>query len=263
MIRAFSLDCLTLPDVTPIELIRIAAKTGYGSVSLWVQPPALFAPMLVNPAAGDAIASTLADHGVTLGNLEVFNLNTDDPLENYEPAIALGARLGARTATAIDYGAPRSDTADRLATFHALCARHGIATLVEPIAMGNVRTIEDGDALIAAAGVAAKLVVDCLHFVRTGTTVDRLRAIPAGRIGHVQLCDGPATIADDRLGAEATADRLYPGEGVFPLAAILAAVPPGATLGIEAPSLTRQQRGAPPIARARAALAAARRMLAA
>ena len=257
----FSLDCLTLPDVTPVELIRIAAETGYEAVSLWVQPPWLFEPMRVDRSSGAEITRALSDHGITLGNLEVFNLNTDAPIEDYEAAIAFGASLGARTATAIDFGERRWDIAERIVAFQTLCNRHGIATLIEPIAMGNVRTLQDGADLIAAAGVDARLVLDCLHFVRTGSSIDMLRTISADRIGYIQLCDGPAVIAEDQRGAEATANRLYPGEGEFPLADILSALPHDVTVGIETPNAPRQERGISPADRARQALRAAQTLM--
>jgi sugar phosphate isomerase/epimerase len=203
----------------------------------------------------------VADRPVTLGNLEVFNLNTDEPIAMFEPAIAIGESLGAATATAIDFGTPRPDIADRFAAFHALCADHGIGAMVEPIAMGNVRTPQDGLELIRAAGVDAKLVIDCLHLVRTDTTAADLRLIPPEYFGHVQICDGLAVIAPEELGTEATANRLYPGEGTFPLVEILAAVPPSATLGLEVPNLARLEQGVAPEERAREALLAARAVL--
>jgi sugar phosphate isomerase/epimerase len=259
--RPLSLDCLTLPDVGPVDLVRIAAGAGFGSFSLWVQPPAMYDVMLATAAMADDVARVMADHPVALGNLEVFNLNTDDPIAAYEPAVALGARLGAATATAIDFGTPRPDIAERLAAFCALCAAHGMRAMVEPIAMGNVRTPHEGVELIRAAGVDATLVVDCVHLVRTGCTPGDLRAIPPEYVGHVQICDGPATIDPDDLGLEATANRLYPGEGEFPLVDILAAVPPSATIGLEVPNVARLEQGMAPADRARAALRAARSVL--
>ncbi len=262
MSHGLSLDCLTLPDVAPADLIRIAGDAGYTSISLWVQPPAMSPLMLATPDMAAGLRRALDETGVSLGNLEVFNLNSDEPVAAFEAVIAFGANLGARTATAIDFGAPRPDIAERLAAFEALCHRHGIATLIEPIAMGNVRTPQDGAALIRMAGVDARLVLDALHLARTGTTPASLRDIPADRIGYVQICDGLATIAPEELGTEATANRLYPGEGAFPLIELLATVAADVPLGIEVPSLTRQQRGESPLARARAALTATRAVLA-
>jgi sugar phosphate isomerase/epimerase len=255
---AFSLDCLTLPDVNPVELVRATGAAGYGSCSLWVQPPAMYEPMLAVPRIAGDLAKALAHHGVTVGNLEVFNLNTDDPIDAYKPALVFGAGLGARTASAIDFGDPRPDIPERLAAFCTLCGEAGIGPLVEPISMGNVRTPQDGLALIEAAGVDARLVIDCVHLIRTGCTAASVRDIPEARIGYFQMCDGPSSLTDEEIGVEATANRLYPGEGAFPLAEILAAIPPAVTVGLEVPNLTRQQAGIPAGERARQALDAAR-----
>lgn len=257
----FSLDCLTLPDTRPVELVRAAGTAGFDLISLWVQPPAMYEPMQATTAMADELAGALAEVGVGVGNLEVFNLNSDDPVEAFEPALAFGAGLGARWATAIDFGAPRPDIAERLATFHALCAGHGLAAQIEPISMGNVRTPQDGIDLIDAAGVDARLVIDCAHLTRTGGTADTLRATPPRRIGYLQLCDGPAAIAPEQVLVEASADRLYPGEGEFPLADIAAATPPEVVVGLEVPNLARLERGLSADERAREALDAAHRVL--
>jgi sugar phosphate isomerase/epimerase len=257
----FSLDCLTLPDTAPIDLVCAAGEAGYDSFSLWVQPPAMYEVMLATPAMAKELAAAMSDHGVVLGNLEVFNLNSDDPIDAFEPAIAFGAALGGRTATAIDFGAPRADIADRFASFHALCARHGVATLVEPISMGNVRTPQDGLGLIEEAGVDARLVIDCAHLVRTGCTAETLRSIPRARIGHLQLCDGPPSVTPEQALIEASADRLYPGEGVFPLVEILAAIRDDVPVGLEVPNLARLQRGLSAVDRAREAISSARAVL--
>ena len=258
LVTAFSLDCLTLPDLGPIDLVRVAGLAGYGSVSLWVQPPALHAPMLAVPAMAEALLVALSDHRVTVSNLEVFNLSSGDAIEAFEPLIAFGAGLGARSATAIDVGDRRPDIARRLVAFAGLCRRFGIEPLVEPISMGNVRTPRDGLELIEAAGVDARLVIDCAHLIRAGGTAASLRDIPGSSIGRLQLCDGPAELTDGEILVEAMANRLYPGEGDFPLAEVVAAIPSDVMVGLEAPNLARQQAGVPAEERARQALDSAR-----
>lgn len=261
MIRAISLDCLTLPDASPVELIHAAGAAGFASVSLWVQPPAIAPNMLATPDMAEQIRRALAETGISIGNLEVFNLNGDDRVEAYAPMLAFGAELGAKTATAIDYGTPRDDMPQRLAAFTVLCTQHGLSTLVEPISMGNVRTPQDGAALIRAAGVEARLVLDAVHLVRTGTKPHALRDIPPELIGYFQICDGPTTLSPEGIDVEATANRLYPGEGAFPLAAYLAALPDDTPLGVEGPSLARQRRGASFEERAREAFTSTHRLL--
>lgn len=259
--KTISLDCLTLPDVSPIELFGIAAEAGFTSASLWVQPPALFPTMLASPDMMADIGRAIADSGIAPGNLEVFNLNVAGPIEDYERTLAFGAQLGAKSATAINFGIARPDIAERLAAFHALCSRYGLKTYLEPISMGATRTLREGEDLITEAGVDAQLVVDCLHLARTGTLPDSISTIAPGHIGYVQICDGPAVIADDAIELEAVANRLYPGEGDFPLVNFLKAVPAHAPLGVEIPNRDRMDRGHSPLDRAREALQATNDLL--
>ena len=240
--KPVSMDCLTALDVFPPEMIRAAARAGFGAVSLWVQPPILPGGQLVTPENAAEVRRALAETGVKAGNLEVFNLNTADPIAAFEPALALGAELGAGTATAIDYGPERTDIVERFAEFQQLAARYGIAAMIEPVWQARIRTLGDAVAVIDAAGVEAGVVLDCLHFVRAGADMAEL-ASHAHRVAHFQLCDGPAEIAPEQIGEESTAERLYPGEGDFPLADILRHVPASATIGVEVPSRSRSERG--------------------
>ncbi len=260
--RPISLDCLTLLEIPAAELIRVAADSGYSSVSLWVQAPILFGGVLAVPERAADISRAIDETGVTIGNLEVFNLNSDEPISAFELALALGARLGARTATCIDYGSPRTDIPKRLAQFHDLAGRHGLRTLIEPISMGRTRTLQDGIDLIDAAGVDVGLVVDCVHLIRTGRGAHDIARADPRRIAHLQICDGPLNLSDDEIASEASVERLYPGEGEFPLIDILRAIPPTATVGLEAPSRSRRERGESPLQRAREAAAATRNVLA-
>lgn len=236
------MDCLTALDVDPAEMIRAAAWAGFGAVSLWVQAPILPGGKLVTRENARDVRQALVETGLKVGNLEVFNLNTGDPIAAFEPALALGAELGAGTATAIDYGPDRSDIVERFAQFHKLAARHGIGALIEPVWQARIRTVRDAVAVIEAAGVDAGVVLDCLHFVRAGADMGELAA-HAHHIAYVQLCDGPATIAPEQIGEEAMAERLYPGEGDFPLMDILQHIPQGTPMGVEVPSRSRTARG--------------------
>lgn len=255
-----SLDVLTLLDTTPVELIHIAAETGYSAVSLWLQPPVLPGGTLVVPSMTAEIRQALADTGIKLGNLEVFNLNGDDDIAACEPALELGARLGGVSATAIDFGPDRPDIPERFARFFELAKSYGLAAYIEPISMGRTRTVKDALRLIESAGVDGGVVLDCLHFVRTGSAIADLAQVPAHRIAYAQICDGPFTMAESGIGLESMAERLYPGEGGFPLVELLRALPASAKLAVETPSQSRSTRGESPRERARQAMAATRRL---
>jgi len=88
-----------------------------------------------------------------------------------------------------------------------------------------------------------------------------IEAADPRRIAYVQICDGMLNLPPELFGLEGTTERLYPGEGDFPLLDILRAVPATATLALEAPSLSRRERGESLLQRAQAAIMATRRAL--
>ena len=74
------------------------------------------------------------------------------------------------------------------------------------------------------------------------------------------MCDGPATIEPARVLAEARGDRGLLGEGVFPLAELLAAASEGTEIALEIPAERLRLRGLNALQRAEAALRSFRAM---
>jgi sugar phosphate isomerase/epimerase len=252
-----SLDCLTLTDTPPIELVEAAAAAGFRRISLWVQAPAPFPRQLATAAMLPSLADALDAHAVAVHGLEVFDLVSREAVESYRPALELGARLGAGTATAINLRNPdRAELIDLLAQFRDTAREYSLQTLFEPIAPGHVRTLAEARDLIAQAGGQIRITLDFLHLIRTGCGLREMAAIDPDLIGHVQICDGPLAVAPEQIWVEASRERAYPGDGEFPLRQLLAAIPPAASLGIETPSLRRHQAGVSARDQALAAMAA-------
>jgi sugar phosphate isomerase/epimerase len=250
-----SLDSLTLTDTEPAELIRAASAAGYDMVTLWVQAPALYPKALLTAAKAAECAAVLRDTGLRVPSLEVFDLASVAAVEAYRPALELGASLGGTTALAINYSnADRGDTAATLARLAEVAAEYGLGVNLEPIAGGHTCTLADGEALIRASGADVGILFDIWHTVRAGGSVADLGKIDMARIRHVQVNDGPLA-PPASIGLEAISERLYPGDGEFPLAEYLRMLPKGIPVGIEAPSVRRAQAGIGAEAQAREAMA--------
>jgi sugar phosphate isomerase/epimerase len=257
-----SLDSLTLTATRPSALIRAAQTAGFDLVSLWVQPPPIYAEALVTPAEARECAALLADGPVTVQALEVFDLTTEAALEGYRPALELGARLGGSTALTYNLTNPdRAQVAEVLAAFAARAREYGLATNFEPVVMGRTTTLAAAQALVRASGADVGLLYDLWHFVRAGQRPDDLEAIDPGLIRYVQINDGLAAIPADRFVPESIGERLYPGRGDFPLADLLRNAPRDAPWAIETPSLMRAQAGMTAEAQAHEAMAALRGVL--
>jgi sugar phosphate isomerase/epimerase len=106
------------------------------------------------------------------------------------------------------------------------------------------------------------ILVDLLHFARSGSSVAELRELPAAWFHFAHVCDAPAEVPPTTEGVIHTArfERLFPGEGGIDLPGILAALPSGIPYALEIPRATLvAQVGAKE--HARLAVSAARRHL--
>lgn len=259
-----SLDSLTLTDTAPTEAIRAAAGAGFDACSLWIIPPALYPSPLVTPAIERECAAAIADCGIEVIGLEVFDLHSMAGVDAARPMLEMGARLGGKAALTINYSNPdRGATAEILAHFAEVSDSFGLTTNLEPVAGGQSHTLVQAADLIRASGSDVGLCLDPHHLMRGGGGLADLRAIDPSLVRYVQLCDGPVPQPPGIARTEAVCERLYPGDGDFALVDMLRAVPRHVPVGIECPSLSRAQSGQTALQQAREALGKARELLAA
>ncbi len=258
-----SLDHLTVFDTSPAELIDIAAGLGVPLVSLWTQLPVAGNLPLVTEANKAETLKRMRDTGVRLGNAECFNLTPEAKAEDFRPAVALAAELGATSLVAINAWDPERNRAlDTFAGLARIAAEHGMTANVEFISMGKVRTLEDAARFITDCGEPnVGITLDFLHLIRTGGTAADVRAVDPKLIGYVQVCDGPLGLAREEWNDEGFEQRQMPGDGEFPLAELMAAIPPGITIAAEVPHRALREAGVSPAERARRAIEGTRRLL--
>jgi sugar phosphate isomerase/epimerase len=151
-----------------------------------------------------------------------------------------------------------------LASFAALCdvaAEFGITMGLEFTGFSQVCTLEAALAVAVAADKAnGEVVLDALHFFRNGGEGAALPSRDLSKVGYVQMCDGPNTIAEDQRFHEAVQERGLPGTGAFPLVTFAAALPPYPVIDVEVPQAAKMAAGVPPLERARLAVQATRRL---
>jgi len=129
---------------------------------------------------------------------------------------------------------------------------------------------------IAERSGGGGVLVDCLHFQRCGDNLNYLRSIDPALLPILQLCDAPLAqptglprprwlprgqgtdIPDAQL--ESRAMRLLPGDGELPVVELLAAMPVGIPISVEAPVLSLWET-LPPVDIARRARQAVSRVL--
>lgn len=258
-----SLDSLTLTDTAPQIAIRAAAEAEFDACSLWIIPPPLFPSPLLTPELERECAAIIADTGIEVIGLEVFDLYSREAVEAVKPLLEMGARLGGKAALAINYSNPdRAETAEILARFAEVAAGFDLAVNLEPVAGGKTQTLGEARDLIRASGADVGICLDPHHLFRAGGAVADIGTMEPGLIRYVQVCDGPVPQPAEIVTTEAVCERLYPGDGDFPLQDFLRASPRDLPIGIECPSLSRAQSGVSAAEQAREAMAKLRRVIA-
>ena len=249
-----SLAAGTVLDAGPAATLTAAAAAGYDAAGLRLDPAT------TTVADAGALRRQAADLGVALLDLEVVRLRPDRSLDDHRRLLDLAEVLGVRFLLTVSEHADRAATTADLARL--VEAARGATTRIalEFMRFTQVRGLGDAVATLAAIDAPdAVVLVDALHLQRAGEGPAVLDAVPPGRIGYLQLCDGPAAAPAD-LAAEARHHRLPPGTGELPLAELLAHAPAGLPLSVEVQS-DRLAHELGPAERARLLLADTHRVL--
>lgn len=239
-----SLEPLSLPEVPAGALVEIAGHVGFDYVSLFLNPPAPTLPadaIVADLTLRRATMAAMKRFGVRLLNIECFNLTAEARVDDFAIALACGHELGALTASVIVN--ENDDRSDILKKFNRLCdmaAEMSIRVNVEFFAMSkSMGTLEAATALVRDSHRAnAAVVIDVLHLIRTGGSIDVLTVMDPNLIGAAQISDGPLLRPESEFHDEAASNRQVPGAGEFPLKAFLAALPRDIIVGVEVPLLS-------------------------
>lgn len=241
-INPLRIEQMTVFDVDPAEVVTIAADLFVPYVS--------FSTVAAMPGARpvtlekkQAVIERLRYTGVRVDTIEAFPLRTEQ--RKNEPAIALGAELGARSIVAINFSEADEDCAvEQFAKLCAIAGGYGMNVALEPISMGITRTVTQAERIVLRSGAAnGRIVVDLLHIMRTSGDLGDIAALNPGLIGSAQICDGPAHVEPKDIAEEAAHERMVPGEGTFPVVEFLRAIPAEVVLGIEVPLRRRRESG--------------------
>jgi sugar phosphate isomerase/epimerase len=257
-----SLDHLTLFELTPPQLVEVAAASGFRHVGLRLHPAAPPGerqhPMLGDSPMRRETLARMKATGVAVFDFGVFRLSKGVDLAAFEPVLESAAVLGAREAV-VNGDEPDPDVlADLL---HRLCElghRWGIRMNLEPAPWTAIPTLGAGLAVVrACAHPAARLMVDTIHVDRSGGTLADLAAVPQELVDYVQVCDavGPRPADFETMIYQARNERAFPGEGQLDLVGMLCALPAGVGLSLEAPVKSLAERLSP-LQRAQRALQA-------
>jgi sugar phosphate isomerase/epimerase len=257
--RPLSLAHLTVLDTTPPELVTVAAAAGFRTIGIRLTAtPSVGVPPYDVLHDGPMLRETLArlaDTGVAVLDTEFLRFEPDQPGVP-EGFLEVSARLGARHVLVMSAEPDESRTLDRLGDLCDRAARYGLHVDLEFAIYTGVRTLAHAaDVVARSARANASVLIDALHFSRSGGLPAHVGQVDPSLLRYAQICDAgpdmPGPADTPALIREARTGRLLPGEGVLPLKELVAALPADVPLAIEAPC--RATAGLPALDRAKRA----------
>lgn len=230
--RLISLAAGIMPEATPAQLIEAAASSGFDFGGMWAERETW------TPATTRAIRAQAADAGVQLLDLEVAWIMPGAPDPWLTQLVEIAAEIGARNLLCVSSD---PDVSATTAKFQAMVDRAqgtGVRINLEFGIFTEVKTIHAARTILEAVeGEAKALLVDTLHWARSGGTAENLAAIPREWLSYCQPCDAPAQGPDptnfDAIIDDAINRRVPLGQGGLPLAAMVDALPDTLPLAIE------------------------------
>ena len=241
--RELSLAHLSVLDATPPELVTVAAAAGFRTIGIRLSAtPSVGVPpydMLGDTPVMRETLARLAATGLSVLDVEFLRFEPEIPEGIPEGFLEAGARLGARYVLVMSAEPLAARSLERFCELCDRAQRYGLHVCLEFAIYTGVRTLADAVRLVKKSGFAnASVLVDALHFSRSGGLPSDIAGIDASLFRYAQICDAVATIPTEPadLIREARTGRLLPGEGALPLRELVAALPASIPLAVEAPA---------------------------
>lgn len=237
--HAVAMAPLTLGRPEAFEYLAAAREGGFRRVGLTPRLPDGGLTRLCEDASyRRAVAAELRRTGMTVVDVGVVKLDEQYSLGEARLVMDVGRELGSDRIIVINQESARDRAVARFGELCAYGQEVGMLVALEFMPYTATRSLTEAAELISEVGQPnAGVVLDVLHWHRSGGDADEIRRFPPERIHLVQLCDASATPPPfDLLRDEALHGRKYPGDGALPLAELLSLLPPTVPVTVESPT---------------------------
>ena len=247
MSRIYSLAYLSSHRCKPAEAIQVAAQTGYQFVGLRLWPNAAGAPQQHLLGLADVLRETLAaqrDTGVGVFDLEIIRIGEQFDPHTWDALYDAGAALKAKAILVAGDDANEARLTENYARLCEVMQPFGMTADLEFMPWTAVKDAASALRIVLGAGSPgnAGILVDALHFGRSTTTLDDIRAIPHELLHYAQICDAVAglTFSNEQMIHTARSERLLPGDGNIDVQGLFDALPDDLPVSVEGVNLDRE-----------------------
>lgn len=264
------IEMLSGHGLPPVEFVTLSADLGCAHISTGLmQMPAQYNPLgypdwslKTDLALRREMRAVMRDRGISVSLGEGFAVRPGVSMADRGEDMDIMAELGARGLGSVSMEPDSARALDEFAILADMAHARGMIATIEFAPIQVISTLDQAMAVVTHVGQPHfRVMIDAMHFFRTGGQVDQIRALDPALIGYAQLCDAPAGPPGETYGQEAMFGRRIPGEGDFPLADFVAALPADIPLGLEIPMLAKAQAGVSAFDRLKPAVAAAQTLL--
>ncbi len=190
------------------------------------------------PALRREMIAAMRDTGVKIGLAEGFSAKAGADVADFAADLDLFAELGAVRLNAICMEDDMAMAVDQLGKLAGMAADRGMTFTIEFFPSEGINSFERALQVIDGIGRdKARILLDSMHFFRTGGTLEKLAGAGSDVIGYVQLADAPDTPPGESYFMDSMFARQVPGEGELPLRELVAALPADMPISLEVPQL--------------------------
>lgn len=231
MQRKISLAHLTVLDLSPPQVARVAAEAGFDSFGLRlhpVRPGEAPAPVRGDTPMRRELLAIMADTGVGMFDVEAFKLDENADFDLMQGSLEAAARLGAANALVFIDEPDIGKASDLHSRFCNVAADFGLDANLEFMPWLGISSLDAAIAVLQQTGCSnARLLFDVLHFYRAGTAIQALSEIKPSLLNYAQVCDAPLRRPDtlEGIASEARFHRMFPGEGELDLDSFIRGLP--------------------------------------
>lgn len=258
--RPLSLAALTVLELSPAEMIAVAAEAGYQAVGLRLIPATEdehHFDLLSSGALRKQVKRELHQSGLRVLDIEILRLkSTTEVVDDFSAVLALGAEFGATEVLVAGNDADQHRLQDNWMALCALCKEYGLFPHLECMPWTDVPNLNSAHRIVSKARVMgadnACLLIDPFHIQRSHSDFRRLSDIEPEWMRYAQLCDviGPVPASMDRILFEARQSRCFPGQGDIDLLSMLRNMPVEIPLSLEVPTESLRLKGVSALQRA-------------
>ncbi|RAI63645.1 sugar phosphate isomerase/epimerase [Pseudomonas fluorescens] len=266
--RVFSLASLTVLELSPPDMVEVAARAGYSHVGLRLVPATPEEHHFALVADSELRRQTLArlrDTGIGVLDVEILRLKPETVVADFEKILAVGAQLGASELLVAGNDPDEQRLTEHFAELCDLAALYGLHPHLEFMPWTDARNLQQAVRIVEnARRENGGVLVDAFHFDRSGSRLEDLAKVAPSRLRYAQLCDvaGPRPTDMAEILRQARNERRFPGDGNCDLSGLLGGLPTNIPLSLEIPTVQLLEQGVSGLDRAQMALDKTRELLA-